>query len=221
MCSGRVDLSFIFKAFANGADGVFVGGCRLGECHYLTHGNYIALNTVILAKRILEYLGLSPQRVRIEFMGSSDGLIFARVVDEFITTVERLGPLGEGEGVAPDAVRERLERLLRLVPYIKTATRDRLTTRAENPQRAQELITLDDVEKLFKGLFAYRIDADKCKGCGVCAGRCPVSAISGERKKPHKIDEQACILCGTCFDVCKFDAIEKVSVEPLLPVRSA
>jgi len=129
--------------------------------------------------------------------------------------------LGQGEGVAPDAVRERLERLLRLVPYIKIATRDKLTTRAENPQHAQELITLEDVKELFKGLFAYRIDQDKCKGCGVCAGRCPVNAISGERKKPHRIDEQACILCGTCFDVCKFDAIEKVPAEPLLPVASA
>jgi len=164
MCSGRVDLSFIFKAFANGADGVFVGGCRLGECNYLTHGNYVALNTVTLAKRIFEYLGLSPQRVHIEFMTSGDGLLFARVVDEFITTVERLGPLGQGEGVAPDAVRERLERLLRLVPYIKIATRDKLTTRAENPQHAQELITLEDVKELFKGLFAYRRQMQGMRG---------------------------------------------------------
>jgi len=50
MCSGRVDLAFVLKAFANGMDGVFIGGCRLNECNYVTHGNYHALNMVLLLR---------------------------------------------------------------------------------------------------------------------------------------------------------------------------
>ena len=51
MCSGRVDLEFIFRAFANGMDGVFIGGCRLNECNYITQGNYDALNLVLLSEK--------------------------------------------------------------------------------------------------------------------------------------------------------------------------
>jgi len=51
MCSGRVDLEFLLRAFSNGQDGVFVGGCRLGECNYVTHGNYDALANVHLCKK--------------------------------------------------------------------------------------------------------------------------------------------------------------------------
>ena len=51
MCSGRVDLEFVLRAFSNGMDGVFIGGCRLNECNYITHGNYHALNMVLLFKK--------------------------------------------------------------------------------------------------------------------------------------------------------------------------
>ncbi|MCX7983124.1 MAG: 4Fe-4S binding protein [Syntrophales bacterium] len=58
-----------------------------------------------------------------------------------------------------------------------------------------------------RALIKYSILADKCTGCGVCAKRCPVECISGERKKVHIIDQGKCIKCGTCKEVCKFDAI--------------
>jgi TPP-dependent indolepyruvate ferredoxin oxidoreductase alpha subunit len=58
-----------------------------------------------------------------------------------------------------------------------------------------------------KALISYRIDAEKCTGCMVCAKKCPATAISGERKKTHVIDPAACIKCGVCFEVCKFDAV--------------
>src|SRR5271157_4601970 len=81
MCSGRVDLSFVLRAFSNGMDGVFIGGCRLNECNYITHGNYHALNMVLLSKKLMEHLGLSPERLRIAFMSSGEGLLFAEVVN--------------------------------------------------------------------------------------------------------------------------------------------
>jgi NADP-reducing hydrogenase subunit HndC len=60
-----------------------------------------------------------------------------------------------------------------------------------------------------KSLLVYTIDAKLCKGCGICAKQCPVSAISGERKNPYKIDTEKCIKCGVCMEKCPFKAIFK------------
>ena len=59
-----------------------------------------------------------------------------------------------------------------------------------------------------KKLISYEINPNKCIGCTACARKCPVGAISGEVKKPHKINGNVCIKCGVCKDTCKFSAIE-------------
>lgn len=61
-----------------------------------------------------------------------------------------------------------------------------------------------------RGLFLYQIDAEACKGCGICLKNCPVDAITGERKAPHVIDQQKCTRCGTCWEKCPFTAVRKV-----------
>jgi coenzyme F420-reducing hydrogenase delta subunit len=98
MCSGRIDLEFILRAFSNGQDGVFIGGCRLGECNYITHGNYDALSNTYLCRKIMEHIGLNPERLRIKFMSAADGNLLAEYTDDFTNKVKELGPLGKSEG---------------------------------------------------------------------------------------------------------------------------
>ena len=92
MCSGRVDPTFVLKAFTSGADGVLIGGCHPGDCHY-AEGNYKALRRSVFLKRMLREQGIDPQRLRIEWISASEGDKYARVVDELTQTIRQLGPL--------------------------------------------------------------------------------------------------------------------------------
>src|SRR5210317_324300 len=109
MCSGRVDLEFILRAFSNGQDGVFIGGCRLNECNYITHGNYDALSNTHICRKLMEHIGVNPERLRIEFMSGADGNLLAEVSNNFAEKVKTLGPLGEGEGIDPNKLKFNLE----------------------------------------------------------------------------------------------------------------
>ncbi len=126
MCSGRVDLEFILRAFSNGTDGVFIGGCRLNECNYITHGNYGALSNVLIFKKIMEHIGLNPDRLRIEFMSSGDGLLLADITNDFCKQVEEIGPLGKTEGIDRKILKFKLEAVSKLIPYVKLVEREKL-----------------------------------------------------------------------------------------------
>jgi coenzyme F420-reducing hydrogenase delta subunit len=91
MCSSRINPSFIFRAFELGADGVLVGGCHPGDCHYST-GNYYARRKLAVTKKILEFAGLEPERFRVEWISASEGNRYADVVKEFTEEIRALGP---------------------------------------------------------------------------------------------------------------------------------
>lgn len=91
MCSGTIDPLYILEAFQKGADGVFIGGCHPGDCHYQS-GNYKTWRKVNLVKRLLSQLGVSPQRIRLEWVSAAEGQRFAQVVTDFIGELKELGP---------------------------------------------------------------------------------------------------------------------------------
>lgn len=92
MCSGRVDPQFVLEAFARGADGVLIGGCHPGDCHYV-EGNYKALRRFEMLRRLLRDLGIEAARLRLEWISASEGEKVRTVVNEMVTQVRALGPL--------------------------------------------------------------------------------------------------------------------------------
>jgi F420-non-reducing hydrogenase iron-sulfur subunit len=219
MCSGRVDLKFVLRAFSNGSDGVFIGGCHLGECNYITEGNYHALTMVLLCKKILEHIGVNPERLRLEWCSSSEGNLFADLMNEFGKKVRGLGPLGASEGIEEDELKYKIEEVTKLIPYIKMVNKEKLESRLKNPEEYDGLFTSDEIDQLFREVPSYYIDPDKCQACGICLRRCPVEAIGGGKNQIHVIDQEKCIKCGTCFEACppRFGAVKKISVEPVPP----
>ncbi len=109
MCSGRVDPTFVLKAFSLGADGVFVAGCHPGECHYVEQ-NYKTMRRFILLRYTLEQLGIEPQRFRLIWASAAEGQQLAAAIDEMVEQVRELGPLDWPElPVGGDAYEEALE----------------------------------------------------------------------------------------------------------------
>jgi len=219
MCSGRVDLEFILRAFSKGMDGVFIGGCRLNECNYITHGNYHALNMVLLCRKIMEHIGLNPDRLRIEFMSSGEGMLFTEAVDDFCKKIKELGPIGEGDKIDENELKPRLEDVRKLIPYFKIEKREKLASRLESKAEYDGLFTNDEIDRLFSDVVSYHIDPAKCQACMICFRKCPVEAIAGGKNLIHVIEQDKCIKCGTCFEACppRFGAVNKISGEPVPP----
>jgi len=92
MCSGRVDPQFVLDAFAKGADGVLIGGCHPGDCHY-QEGNYKALRRFHLMKRLLTEMGIEEDRFRLEWISASEGEMVKAVMNDMVEKVRALGPL--------------------------------------------------------------------------------------------------------------------------------
>jgi coenzyme F420-reducing hydrogenase delta subunit len=100
MCSGRVDPYFIIETFIQGADGVFIGGCHPGDCHYLT-GNLYAEKKIKLTKKILEISGFESARLRLEWIAASEGELFAKTIREYTSQIQEIGP-SPISGPSPD-----------------------------------------------------------------------------------------------------------------------
>jgi F420-non-reducing hydrogenase iron-sulfur subunit len=102
MCSGRVDPTFVLKAFEQGADGVLICGCHPGDCHYST-GNYKTMRRMPLFRRMLSQFGIEDQRVRLEWVSASEGDRFQAIANEMTAQVRALGPFRQPEAAAVEA----------------------------------------------------------------------------------------------------------------------
>ncbi len=157
MCTGRVDLAFIHRAFLKGADGVFIGGCWPGECHYVTEGNYDALANVYLFKKLLECIGLNPKRLRLEWIAASEGTRYAEIMNSFVGQVKEFGPPGKGEGINEDALQLKLKAVGSLIPYIKLVEREKLRVPSKSEEAYDKFFNSDEVNRLFDDLIADKL----------------------------------------------------------------
>ena len=163
MCSARVDLAHILLAFATGQDAVFVGGCHLDDCHYITNGNYDALSNVLLCKKLLEYIGVDPERLRLEWVSAGEGIRFANIMNEFGTEVEKLGPFGTSEGIDKNVLKDKLEAITKLIPYIKLVQTERLRVplklrvSGESEENYRKFFSSDEFNRLFKELIVDKL----------------------------------------------------------------
>ncbi len=151
MCTGRVDLAFLFRSFLKGADGVIIGGCWPGECHYVTEGNYGALGNLYLGRKLLERIGIDPQRLRLEWIAAAEGMRFAKVMNDFANKISELGPLER------DKFKVKLEVLERLVPYLKLVERERLRVPEKSEEAYQVFYTSEETGRLFDELIADKL----------------------------------------------------------------
>jgi len=181
MCTGRIDLEFILRAFSRGADGVFIGGCWPGECHYITEGNYLALSTVHLARKMLGLVGAAPERVRLEYVSASEGARFAEVVNDFAAEVARLGAFGRGEGIDRDKLLFKLDHARRMVPYIKLVEREKLRVPVKSIEAYNRFFNSEEFDRLFKSFIGDKFEVSQV-----------LSALRGQPRSPEDLSE----MCG-------------------------
>ncbi len=91
MCTGMVDPKYIIKSFLEGADAVLVSGCHPGDCHYI-NGNFKARRRIKLLKEILPQFGFENKRLKLTWIGASDGIQFADTITRMVSDIKSLGP---------------------------------------------------------------------------------------------------------------------------------
>ena len=157
MCTGRVDPALVLQAFSNRADGVVIGGCWPGECHYTTEGNYHALSMVLLTRRLLKQIGVNPERLRLEWISSAEGIRFAQVMNDVAKKVKELGPLGKSEGIDENALKFNLEAIKNLLPYIKLVERERLRVYPDSEEAYRKFFASDEGDRLVSELILDKL----------------------------------------------------------------
>jgi len=92
MCSTRVSPQMVLRVLLDGADGVLIGGCHLGDCHYIS-GNYYTEKRYDVMLKLLQIVGIEPERVRLEWISAAEGEKFSKVAKEFTAKIKSLGPI--------------------------------------------------------------------------------------------------------------------------------
>lgn len=157
MCSGRVDSEHVLRAFEDGMDGVFIGGCWLGECHYVTEGNYDALSMMHLTRKVIEQIGVNPERLQLKWVSASEGIRYAEVVTDFTKKLTELGPLGKGDGIDTKVLKLKLGAVKKLLPYLKLVEREKLRVRFATEEAYDTFFNSDEVNGLLRELIVDKL----------------------------------------------------------------
>ena len=136
---------------------MFIGGCWPGECHYSTEGNYHALGMMHLTRKILEHIGVNPQRLRLEWVSASQGIRFAEIMNDVSKSIKELGPLGTGEEIDGNELKLKLEAVNDLLPYIKLVERERLRVRFKTEEEYLAFFASEEFDRLFRELIADKL----------------------------------------------------------------
>lgn len=204
-CSGRIDPLFILRALEAGADGVFIGGCHPGDCHYVD-GNIKAKLRLDFVKKVINELGLA-ERMVFEYVSASEGQKFTKVTSQFTDKLRKLGPspVGKKRSLTDLTVTEERRK--------KQVIHDLLTSLAEavgfDPEEPFEI----PEDEVMEGWGYPQRDPEKCIGCYSCYNTCPEGVISIEDVESKRIYgslSHNCIHCRECEKTCPTEALTVV-----------
>ena len=204
-CTGRIDPLFILRGLENGADGVLVSGCHVGDCHYVD-GNVKAMKRFNFFKKILEEMGMGD-RVIFEHVSASEGAKWAKITKEFTEKVRRLGP-------SPLRGNRKVTELYIDESYRKKhGIRDILVSVAEQSGYEPKEKVFFDAEEVMEGYGFPKRDPEKCIGCYACYSVCPEDVITiqdVQDKRKYGTLHAFCVVCKECQKACPQEAIEIV-----------
>jgi hypothetical protein len=123
----------------------------------VTHGNYDALGMVYVSKKLMEHIGLNPERLRLEWVSAGEGIRFASIMNEFVPQIETLGPLGKGEGIDEQELKFKLEAITKLIPYIKLVLSEKLRVSVRTEEEYTKFYTSEEFQRLFKESIADKL----------------------------------------------------------------
>lgn len=218
MCSGRVETGFILKAFEKGADGVLVTGCHPGDCHYIA-GNEKAQGQIAMAKELLATIGLGADRLRLEWISSSEGQRFASTVKEFVGQIKALGSNRISARTAASSRAGGSNDMAGGSSELREGGRSEngagCGTGAEGNDGADRTHGADGAKRIQSIIASTK--AYNCLDCGKCTGICPVTR-SGQDYHPRGFVEKVvfkgreaaacdksiwlCLTCGLCSQYC-------------------
>jgi F420-non-reducing hydrogenase iron-sulfur subunit len=199
MCSGRVEPVLILSALTAGFDGVMVTGCHPGDCHYLT-GNARARERMDFLEALLAHFGLD-NRVEMNYVSASEGILFAQVTADYQRRIAALGP-SPLRGLDLPALADKRGRFHQLL----TGIRDRLDLSFDEELKLA-------IDQVIAGFGHPVYDLDKCIGCGACAQMCPssnIEMVDADGQRRISFFHTTCTTCRTCEEICPVEAIEVV-----------
>lgn len=136
---------------------MFIGACHLGECNYITHGNYHTLNMTLLLRKILVHQGINAERLRMSFMSGAEANVFVESVNDFVKKIKELGPLGRSEGLEEKNLKLKLDTVSELIPYIRLVERERLRAPVMSEEQYYHFFAGEELTRLFNETIVEKL----------------------------------------------------------------